>query len=85
MERIKELHKDVEHKSTSGTQLALERRKASSDLSHLIQNLEEKYGPGCLEKPVTSPIQEEMSEPVITAEMSAEEEIASGRRSRTPS
>jgi chromosome segregation protein len=78
LDRIKELHKDVDHKSTSGNQLALELEKLSSDLSHLIQNLEEKYGPGCLENPVTSAIQEEMTEPVITAEMSAEEEIALG-------
>jgi chromosome segregation protein len=78
LEKIKELHKSVDHKSTSSNQIALELEKLSSDLSHLVQNLEEKYGPGCLEKPAVSPIQEEMTDPVVTAEMSAEEETLLG-------
>jgi chromosome segregation protein len=78
LDRIKELHKTGDEKSSKSTQLALETEKLNSDLAHLIQNLEEKYGPGCLERPVTSPIQEEMSEPVVTAEMTAEEELLLG-------
>src|SRR4051794_13371534 len=74
LDSIKSLHKSGDEKVGETTQVALETEKLSSDLSHLIQNLEEKYGPGCLERPVTSPIQEEMSEPVVTTEMSAEEE-----------
>ncbi|OFZ22703.1 MAG: chromosome segregation protein SMC [Bdellovibrionales bacterium GWB1_55_8] len=78
LERIKELHKLGDHKTADANQLALEFEKLNSDLLHLVQNLEEKYGPGCLERPVTSPIQEEMTEPVVTAEMTAEEEQALG-------
>ncbi len=78
LDRIKELHKAGDEKSAQSTQLALETEKLNSDLAHLVQNLEEKYGPGCLERPVTSPIQEEMTEPVVTAEMTAEEELLLG-------
>jgi chromosome segregation protein len=78
LERIKSLHKTGELKSSETNQLALEIEKISMEADHLVQNLEEKYGPGCLEAPVTSPIQEEMTEPVITAEMTAEEEQALG-------
>ena len=74
LERIKELHKGGDQKNADTMQLSLEIEKFSGELIHLIQNLEEKYGPGCLERPITSPIQEEMTEPVITAEMTAEEE-----------
>ncbi|MCM2276983.1 MAG: chromosome segregation protein SMC [Oligoflexia bacterium] len=78
LERIKYLHHTGDAKTSDANQLALEFEKISSEIAHLTQNLEEKYGPGCLETPVTSPIQEEMSEPVITAEMSAEEELQLG-------
>ncbi|OFZ55403.1 MAG: chromosome segregation protein SMC [Bdellovibrionales bacterium RIFOXYC1_FULL_54_43] len=78
LDQIKDLHKNGDQKTADSNQLALELEKLGSDLSHLVQNLEEKYGPGCLERPVTSPIQEEMTEPVVTAEMTAEEEQALG-------
>jgi chromosome segregation protein len=78
LERIKFLHKTGDHKTAETNQLALEVEKLNSEITHLTQNLEEKYGPGCLELPVTSPIQEEMHETVVTAEMSAEEELALG-------
>jgi chromosome segregation protein len=75
LERIKRLHKDGDAKNNDSHQLAIELEKLGSDLSHLVQNLEEKYGVGCLENPTPeSPIQEEMQDPVVTAEMSAEEE-----------
>lgn len=73
-EAQKALHQEIDEKLQASTQAALDVEKFSAELSHLVQNLEEKYGAGCLEKPVTSPIQEEMSEPVVTAEMTAEEE-----------
>lgn len=76
--RIKQVHHDGETRQAESSQLAIEAEKISSDLAHLIQNLEEKYGPGCLERPVPSPIQEEMTEPVVTTEMTAEEEVALG-------
>jgi len=44
------------------------------DLWHLFLNFEEKYGAGCIDLPSISPIQEEMNDPVVTVEMSAEEE-----------
>lgn len=78
LEKIKELHKEGEQKNSDLTQLALEIEKLNSDQAHLVQNLEEKYGPGCLELPQVAPIQEEMEEPVITAEMTAEEEQVLG-------
>ena len=78
LDRIKELHHHGDDKAGKSNQIALELEKHSSDLGHLIKNLEEKYGPGCLERPVTSPIQEEMNEPVVTHEMTAEEEQALG-------
>jgi chromosome segregation protein len=78
LDRIKFLHKAGDEKNSETLSLALEIEKCSSELGHLIQNLEEKYGAGCLERPVTSPIQEEMTEPVVTAEMTAEEELALG-------
>jgi chromosome segregation protein len=74
LDRIKQLHKTGDEKTGEANQLGLEIERLSGDLAHLVQNLEEKYGPGCLELPVTSPIQEEMTEPVVTQEMSAEEE-----------
>ncbi|MCM2323797.1 MAG: hypothetical protein NDJ90_11110, partial [Oligoflexia bacterium] len=74
LNRIKELHHTGDAKTAEANGLALEFEKISSEIAHLTQNLEEKYGPGCLERPVTAPIQEEMTEPVVTAEMSAEEE-----------
>lgn len=52
MEQIKDLHKSSDRKTSQANQLALEIEKISSDTSHLIQNLEEKYGPGCLDRPV---------------------------------
>jgi chromosome segregation protein len=74
LDRIKELHALGDEKTARSNQLALEAEKLSGELAHLVQNLEEKYGPGCLERPVTSPIQEEMPEQVVTREMTAEEE-----------
>ncbi len=49
LEKTKVLHKKGEQKTSEATQLALEIEKISGDLSHLILNLEEKYGPGCLD------------------------------------
>ncbi|MEO5969821.1 MAG: chromosome segregation protein SMC [Bdellovibrionia bacterium] len=50
MEHIKTLHKGGDRRSTEANQIALEIEKLSSDLSHLIINMEEKYGPGCLNR-----------------------------------
>ncbi|MGK5082714.1 chromosome segregation protein SMC [Bdellovibrionota bacterium FG-1] len=78
LERIKQFHKTGDHKTSESNQVGLEIERISGDLQHLVQNLEEKYGPGCLELPVTSPIQEEMTDPVVTHEMTAEEEQVLG-------
>jgi len=78
LDRIKELHKIGDVKTGESTHVALEIERLSGEVAHLVQNLEEKYGPGCLERPVTSPIQEEMTEPVVTHEMTAEEELLLG-------
>lgn len=78
LERIKYLHRSGDQKTSEANQFSLEIEKLTSEMSHLIQNLEEKYGQGCLEIPVTSPIQEEMPAPVVTEEMSAEQELLLG-------
>jgi chromosome segregation protein len=80
MEKIKVLHKSGDKRLSDSNQLALEIEKLSGDLAHLIQNLEEKYGPGCLELPV---IEIETTDGEITrapaldpsAEISPEEEL----------
>ena len=78
LEQIKYLHKSGDQKTSESNQLSIEVERLSSELIHLLQNLEEKYGVDCLVLPVTSPIQEEMNEPIITQEMSAEEELLLG-------
>jgi chromosome segregation protein len=78
LDQIKQLHKTGDEKTAESNQIGLEIERLAADLAHLVQNLEEKYGPGCLDPAVTppgfTPIQEEMTEPVVTTEMSAEEE-----------
>ncbi len=72
--QIKELHSEGDARTSTANQYSLDIERMTADLSHLIQNLEEKYGPGCLDAPAVSPIQEEMNDPVVTIEMSSEEE-----------
>lgn len=74
LERIKTLHKQGEAKNQDSMGFTLEIEKLNSDFAHLKQNLEEKYGVDCLVTPTVSAIQEEMQDPVVTAEMTAEEE-----------
>ncbi|MCM0606959.1 MAG: chromosome segregation protein SMC [Xanthomonadaceae bacterium] len=75
LDQIKDLHKKSEEKSTAVNQLAIDIERMSGEISHLSLNLEEKYGVGCLTEPIDqAPIQEEMTNPVITGEMSAEDE-----------
>ncbi len=74
LDRIKELHSEGDAKTSAVNQHSIDIERMTGDLSHLIQNLEEKYGPGCLEAPAVSPIQDEMDDPVVTIEMSSEEE-----------
>ena len=78
LDRIKQLHAQGGDKTTQSNNMALEIEKLSGELMHLVQNLEEKYGPGCLDRAPTSPQQQEMTDPIITAEMSAEEELLLG-------
>ena len=74
MERIRELHKLGEEKSKTLTQLAIDLERVIGELNHLKTNMEEKYGVGCLEEPNGLAMQEEMKDPVVTIEMSEEEE-----------
>ena len=76
MERIRELHKLGDDKTKMVTQLAIDLERLMSELNHLTQNMEEKYGAGCLEESQATHVQEEMTDPVITLEVSAEEEKA---------
>ncbi len=70
----KTLKRDLESRTDRMTQATIDVERMQGELAHLVQNLEEKYGPGCLERPVAAPIQEEMTEPVVTLEMSEDEE-----------
>ena len=75
LDQIKELHKQADEKSAAVNQFAIDLERMSGEVQHLTLNLEEKYGVGCLTEPLAeAPIQEEMSNPVITSEMSAEDE-----------
>ncbi len=77
LERIKALHHAGDDKQAQVTQLSIDTEKLTGELAHLLQNLEEKYGPGCLERPTEQApgaIQSEMENPVVTTEMTAEEE-----------
>ena len=75
LSRIKELHEEGEMRNQASNGLAIEVEKYSGELQHLVQNLEEKYGPGCLDQAsMSAPVQEEMGNPIVTTEMTAEEE-----------
>lgn len=74
MERIRELHKLGDDKTQAVTQFAIDLERIMSELNHLKANMEEKYGIGCLEEAQGLDIQEEMVDPVVTLEMSEDEE-----------
>ncbi len=78
LERIKHLHADGDRKMGESSHVALEFERLQGEFNHLLLNLEEKYGPGCLDRPVAAPIQDEMEAPIVTAEMTAEEEVILG-------
>jgi len=74
MERIRELHKMGDEKTQALTQFAIDLERLQGELTHLKQNMEEKYGLGCLDEPHGLNIQEEMNDPVVTLEMSEDDE-----------
>jgi len=74
MERIKELHKMGDEKTQAVNQMAIDVEKIQIEITHLKQNMEEKYGVGCLDEAQGVDIQEEMTDPVVTLEMSEEDE-----------
>ena len=74
MERIRELHKMGDDKNQAMNQFAIDLERMMSELNHLKLNMEEKYGVGCLEQAQGVNIQEEMSDSVVTLEMSEDEE-----------
>ena len=76
MERIRELHKLGDDKNQSMNTFAIEHERMLSELNHLKLNMEEKYGIGCLDQAQGVEIQQEMNDPVITLEMSEEDEKA---------
>lgn len=84
LEQIKVLHKSSDQKSSEANHLAVEIEKISSELSHLVANLEEKYGPGCLILPIlteaanTEGSEDSPGNPQSLAELTPEEEIALG-------
>jgi chromosome segregation protein len=74
LDRIKELHAVGDEKTAAVNSYSLDIERMTGDLSHLILNLEEKYGPGCLEIPEAAPALEEGGETIISVEMTSEEE-----------
>ncbi len=76
LERIRDLHKVGDDQTSKVSQLAVELEKVQSELQHLLQNMEEKYGIGCLDQVDVTPHQEEMTDPIITMEMSEDAEKA---------
>ena len=76
LERIRDLHKMGDEKTQALTQFAIDLERINGELSHLKQNMEEKYGLGCLDEPQGLDIQEEMNDPVVTLEMSEDDEKA---------
>lgn len=75
LDQMKSVRDELDQKSNRINEVAVEIEKVQANLNHIVQNLEEKYGPGCLEKNQV-PSQEEFEEPVVTEEMSVEEEKA---------
>lgn len=71
MERIRELHKMGDEKNQALNQFAIDLERIQSELHHLKLNMEEKYGVGCLDQ---AEAQSEMTDPVVTLEISEEEE-----------
>jgi chromosome segregation protein len=76
MERIRELHKMGDDKTRTVNQMAIDLERIQAEVGHLKANMEEKYGIGCLEEAQGVDIQEEMTDPVVTLEMTEEEERA---------
>jgi chromosome segregation protein len=74
LDRIKELHSEGDGKTAAVNSFSLDIERMMGDLSHLVQNLEEKYGPGCLETPEAAPVLEEGGETIVSVEMTSEEE-----------
>ena len=74
MARMKEHHQLSEQKNHESTEISLDIERLSSELSFLLQNLEEKYGAGVLDAPSLAPIQDEMDDPIVTVEMNAADE-----------
>lgn len=71
MNQLKEFRSEIEKGTAKLNEISIEVERISSDQLHLKQNLEEKYGPGCLDQ---GHQQEEMSDPIITEETNSEEE-----------
>src|SRR5690606_19348338 len=63
VEKARGARSAVDAKSSEAQQLALDAERLNGDLAHLIQNLQEKYGPDCFEV-AASAEQTEMENPV---------------------
>jgi chromosome segregation protein len=71
--RLKELRTSADEKASASNRAVIEVERLQSELGFLIQNLEEKYGAGCLDATEVVPEQSEMA-PVVSEEMTADEE-----------
>ncbi len=72
--RLKDLRSAADEKITVLNRAMIEGERLQSELGFLVQNIEEKYGAGCLDATDVVPEQSEMDEPIVSAEMTAEEE-----------
>ncbi len=73
LELMKGSRDQVDSKSNQINEIAVDIEKVQAAWNHIVQNLEEKYGPGCLDK-IQVESQEEFIEPVVTQNMSEEDE-----------
>jgi chromosome segregation protein len=73
---IKRLHHDGDQKTTQLGNLGVDSERIHGEISHLVQNQEEKYGIGCLESATHSDEQTDLGPEVVTQEMSEEDERA---------
>lgn len=72
LDKIKTLHKTIDQKSSESMKTALDMEKLSGELSHLIMNLEEKYGPGCLTPRRVGPVNPLLQRSVEAEDFDAE-------------
>jgi len=73
-EKTKSLRNTLDKANSAYQDASLELERLDAEKSFLVKNLEEKHGPGCLEALLPNGEQIEMEDPLVTQEISEEEE-----------